>query len=1446
VNDAATVSEDSGATAIAVLANDTDPDGGPKSIVDKTNSAHGTVAITGGGSGLTYQPGANYCNSPPGTSLDTFTYTLNRGSTATVTMTVTCVEDNPTAVNDAATVLEDSGGTAIDVLANDTDPDGGPKAIVAKTDPANGTVVVTGAGSGLTYQPNANYCNNPPGTPDKFTYTLNGGSTATVSVTVTCVDDAPVAVNDTATVNEDAGATAIDVFANDTDIDGGPKTITATTSATHGTVAITGGGTGLTYSPDPDYCNSPPGTSLDSFTYTLNGGSTATVTVTVTCVDDAPVAVDDTATLTEDAGATAIDVLANDTDVDGGPKTITAKTDGSNGTVVITGGGSGLTYQPAANFCGSDSFTYTLNGGSTATVDVTVTCVDDPPTAVNDAGTIDEDAGATAVDVLANDTDPDGGLMSITAKTDGTNGTVVITGGGSGLTYTPAANFCGSDTFTYTLNGGSSATVAMTVTCVNDAPSFSKGPNQSNVANQNADGSARAYTVDPWATAISPGPANESGQTVDFVIDSVTPSNLFTVQPAVSASGALTFTTDPARTGTATIVLHLHDNGGTLNGGVDSSATQSFTIQTVNPPPVAVNDSYTATGNVGINVNDTAEGVLQRGTDDTLFGATITNCGSTSAASTAVSGGSCTTASASGGSAVLSANGTFTYDPAAGFTGSDHFFYKLTNSGGSSVGDVSITVGGMIWFVKNDAAACTTLASNCGRLSKPFSSLAAFQAVNGGAAPNPQNGNTIFLYTGSGAYTGGVTLSDGQLLIGQGAGASITTISGITLAPFSNPLPATGGTRPSLTTTTAATNAITLGSGNTVRGLDIGNRTGSGIAGSNFGTLTLSEVDITGTGQALNLNTGTANASFGAVSSSSGTNGVALTSASGSLTATGGTLTGSTGDELLISGGNGSFTYPGAITNTGTNKAVNINGKSGGTIALSGQITDTGGTGGGISLTTNSGATINLTSGIFLSTGTTAAFTATGGGTLNVTGSTNTLTTTTATALNVANTTIGSSGLTIRSITAGTAASGPANGIVLNNTGSSGGLTVTGTGSAGSGGTIQNSTSFGISLASTKSPSFSWMNVQNGGDDGINGASVNGFTLANSNVSGNGNAVNESAVDFTGGLTGTASITNSTLTGSAENGLIVTDASGSLNLTATGSTFSNTSTLTGNDGIHLDANDTAAITASVTGSTFNNNRGDHFQFSTNATSSGTNSVTFSNNTLTGVAGNLGAGITISTDASSHTSFALSNNNIQGAVSSAIAVDLGTNSTAAGTLSGTISGNTIGTAAVVDSGSSQFNGITTYVEGNGTLTETITGNTVRQYANFAGIDVRVRAGSPTLNATITSNTIANPGTFATNGLFVQGGAATTDGGTICAAMSANSITGSSANGATDFRLRQRFNTTIRLPGYAGAAGDTAAVVAFVQSNNGGTPTGSATVAFPTTGGGFVGGAACPTP
>ncbi len=389
VNDAATVAEDSGATAIPVLANDSIlPDVGETlTITAVTQPASGTVVITGGGTGLTFAPAANFFG------VTTFTYTVSDGNggsdTATVTMTVTAVNDAPDAVDDAATVAEDAGATAIPVLANDTfAPDlGETLTITAVTQPANGAVVITGGGTGLTFAPAANFFGVTT-----FTYTIsdgNGGTdTATVTVTVTAVNDAPDAVNDAAAVAEDAPATAIPVLANDSfapDV-GETLTITAVTQPANGTVVITGGGTGLTFQPAADFFG------VTTFTYTIsdgNGGTdTATVTLTVTPENDTPVAVDDIQSLSEDAAATVIDVLANDTDLDGDTLTVDSVTQPANGTVTLVGGV--VSYTPDADFNGTDTFTYTIsdgNGGTdTATVTLTVTPENDTPVAVDDIG----------------------------------------------------------------------------------------------------------------------------------------------------------------------------------------------------------------------------------------------------------------------------------------------------------------------------------------------------------------------------------------------------------------------------------------------------------------------------------------------------------------------------------------------------------------------------------------------------------------------------------------------------------------------------------------------------------------------------------------------------------------------------------------------------------------------------------------------------------------------------------------------------------------------------------------------------------------------------------------------------------------------------------------------------------------------------------------------------
>ena len=590
VNDSAVRSEDSGATAIAVLANDTDVDGGPKTIVSRTQGANGTVTITGGGSGLTYAPAANYCGP------DSFTYTLNGGSTATVTMSVSCVDDAPVAVNDSAVVVGDSAPNTLNVRGNDTDVDGGLKTIQSVTQPVNGTVAITGGGATLTYQPDAAYCNNPPGNaPDTFTYTLNGGSIATVSMTVTCVDDPPVAVDDSATVDRDSGVNHIDVLDNDTDIDAGPMSVQSVSDPANGTAAITGGGTGVSYAPDPVYCNDPPGITPDTFTYTLNGGSTATVSVDVICVDQAPVAVNDTATIVRDSGANTIDVLANDTDADGGPKSVSSVSAASNGSVSIAPNGLSVSYTPSPGYCNDppgttpDTFNYTLTGGSTATVSVTVNCIDEPPTGVDDDASLDEDDGPTTIDVLANDANADGGPKTIEAATNPANGTVVVAGNKLSLAYEPDDDYCNTsspqDTFEYTLNGGSTATVSVTVNCIDDLPVASS---DSFVVTRDSGATSFDVLANDFDIDGGPGQVTSTSDPANGTVD-IAPDGL-TVNYLPDAG----YCNDPpAAQDTFTY---------TLSGG--STAVVSVRVTCTDQPPVAVDDFQTVNEDSGATTFD--------------------------------------------------------------------------------------------------------------------------------------------------------------------------------------------------------------------------------------------------------------------------------------------------------------------------------------------------------------------------------------------------------------------------------------------------------------------------------------------------------------------------------------------------------------------------------------------------------------------------------------------------------------------------------------------------------------------------------------------------------------------------------------------------------------------------------------------------------------------------
>jgi uncharacterized repeat protein (TIGR01451 family) len=448
------VTDEDTAKTINVLGNDSDPDEDTLTVTGESDGERGTAACLANGD-CTYTPEANY--SGP----DSFTYDVSDGhggtATATVNVTVNEVNHLPVAVDDPLVTDEDTAKT-INVLGNDSDPDEDTLTVTGESDGEHGTAACLANGD-CTYTPEAGYSGA-----DSFTYDISDGhggtARATVNVTVNEVNHLPVAVDDPLVTDEDTAKT-INVLGNDSDPDEDTLTVTGESDGEHGTAACLANGD-CTYTPEANY--SGP----DSFTYDVSDGhggtATAKVDVTVIGVNDPPNAVDDPLETAEDANG-IVNVLANDTDPDGEDElTVTGSTNGAHGTVVCTAAGA-CTYTPAANYNGPDAFTYTVADEAgetdTATVDVTVTAVNDPPVAVVDALATTQGNPAT-LNVLTNDTDLDGDALSTTGSSDGAHGSVVCTAAGA-CTYTPNAAYSGPDSFTYTVSDGHGGTDTGTV-----------------------------------------------------------------------------------------------------------------------------------------------------------------------------------------------------------------------------------------------------------------------------------------------------------------------------------------------------------------------------------------------------------------------------------------------------------------------------------------------------------------------------------------------------------------------------------------------------------------------------------------------------------------------------------------------------------------------------------------------------------------------------------------------------------------------------------------------------------------------------------------------------------------------------------------------------------------------------------------------------------------------
>src|SRR5262249_14631713 len=382
---------------------------------------------------------------------------------ATVSITVQHVNHAPDAVDDTLTTPENTAGS-VNVLANDTDPDGDPLFVTTPTPTApHGTGACAAFGL-FAYTPNAGFFGT-----DSFAYTISDGNggfdTATVHITVTQTNHAPVATDSTLTTDQD---TPKDVTLQATDPDGDPLTFTIVGGPSHGTLS----GTGATraYTPNAGYVGP------DSFTFKANDGAldsnVATVSIMVQHVNHAPDAVDDTLTTPENT-AGSVNVLANDTDPDGDPLFVTTPTPtAAHGTVACAAFGL-CAYTPNAGFFGTDSFAYTISDGNggfdTATVHITVTQTNHAPVATDSTLTTDQD---TPKDVTLQATDPDGDPLTFTIVGGPSHGT--LSGTGATRAYTPNAGYVGPDSFTFKANDGALdsnvATVSITVQHVNHAP----------------------------------------------------------------------------------------------------------------------------------------------------------------------------------------------------------------------------------------------------------------------------------------------------------------------------------------------------------------------------------------------------------------------------------------------------------------------------------------------------------------------------------------------------------------------------------------------------------------------------------------------------------------------------------------------------------------------------------------------------------------------------------------------------------------------------------------------------------------------------------------------------------------------------------------------------------------------------------------------------------------
>ncbi|HST53042.1 MAG TPA: Ig-like domain-containing protein [Pyrinomonadaceae bacterium] len=468
-------------------------------------------------------------------------------------------------------------------------------------------------------------------------------------------------------------------------------------------------------------------------------------------------------------------------------------------------------------------------------------------------------------------------------------------------------------------------------------------------------GQAAPVALAANAAALRPAPQPVAAATVNFA---PAPAAVLAA-PIITATKVDAFPdpnsdgkADPGETITYTVTVSntgsADATGVQFNDAIDPNTT--FVPGSTTTQPITAPDTYNVIGNVDIHP-DTVAGLLANDCDPDPAGGPCTNTGLTVTTLAGDNTAPFSGTSSQGGQVTSSTtDGAFTYNPPPGFAGTDTFTYTVTDgTGKTDTATVTLNVGNgtstpgtnVIWFVNPSAPS-----GGDGRLTNPFNCYtgASASCFSQTAADDP--GDTIFLF--SGAHTGGNTLLNNQKLIGAGASDTLANLAGVTVPANSDTLPSTGVTSPTITTSAASTNGINLGQGNLLRGFTVGNTTGAKISGTSFGTLTVGnnttpDVTLNGTGQALNLSTGTfaATSAFSSVTTTSSTaQGINLAGIAGTVAFGSTTVSGSTTQGILIGTTTAAINFGNTSVTGGTDGVSFQNNSSGtrtfGTLGVSG------------------------------------------------------------------------------------------------------------------------------------------------------------------------------------------------------------------------------------------------------------------------------------------------------------------------------------------------------------------------------------------------------------------------------------------------------------------------------------------------------------------------------